>query len=229
MQIQKNLLKTLALPFTFLGIVLSLYLLSKLLHLPPRAELIELARTYFATYGLIVVFVSAIIEGLLFAGWYYPGSLVIFLGVVFVGKDVPRTVEVVAVVTLGLLIAYGTDFLLGKYGWYRVLLAFGIKEPLENAQRRLTQHGLSGIFLSYWQPNLAALTATAAGVLHVPYRTFFVQSLIAVIVWDIFWGTLVYLLGETALSLIGLQFVFIVLGLWIVFRLLQRMRRKETV
>lgn len=223
---QHTIIKSIALPLFFLGVSLSLYGVWKILDLPPKEELTEIARAYFATYGLITVLVSAVLEGLLIVGWYYPGSLVIFLGVLFVGKDVPRTTGVVAVVTIGLFVAYVLDFLIGRYGWYRLLLAFGIKGPLESAQRRLTKHGPSSIFLSYWQPNLAALTATAAGILHVPFRTFLVHSFVAVVIWNIFWGTLVYVLGEAALSLVGLQFVFIVIGIWIAFRVFSGMRRR---
>ena len=47
--------------------------------------------------------------------------------------------QLAAAAGLGLFAAYVTNFFAGKYGWYRLLLAFGLREPLENAQRRLTK------------------------------------------------------------------------------------------
>src|SRR3989344_5209351 len=109
----KNLFKKIALPLLFLGVFLSLYLIWRLLSLPPEDELIQIAKDYFEKYGFLTVFVSAVVEGLLLIGWYYPGSLVIFLGVIFAGKDIPKVVEVVSVVTIGLFIAYIINFFLG--------------------------------------------------------------------------------------------------------------------
>src|SRR3989344_8050874 len=215
----KNILKTVGLPLFFLGIFLSLYLIWKILDLPPESELIEIARNYFDKYGLITVLLSAIIEGVLLVGWYYPGSLVIFLGVIFAGKNIPDVIQVVSVVTIGLYIAYIINFFIGKHGWYRLLLKFGLKEPLEKAQPRLAKHGPAGIFLSFWQPNLAALTATAAGILQFPLRKFLLFSLSATILWNIFWGTLVYFLGAASLSLLGVRFVLIAIVVWMLLRL----------
>lgn len=209
--------KRIALPFIFLLVFLSLYMVWKALNLPPESELIEIARGYFEKYGIITVLVSSIIEGMLLVGWYYPGSLVIFLGVIFAGKDVLQVIFVVSFVTLGLSIGYIINFFLGKYGWYRLLLAFGLKKPLNDAQKRLTKYGLSGIFVSYWQPNLAAVTSTAAGILRFPFRKFLLFSSFAVILWNVFWGTLVYFMGETALSIVGLKFVFVSILIWILY------------
>ena len=216
----KNFLKIVGLPIVFLGVFLSLWAIWKILDLPPQDELIEITRRYFDLYGYWIVFISAIIEGVLLAGWYYPGSLVIFLGVIFAGKNIPEVIWVVTLVTIGLFLAYLFNYALGKYGWYRLLLKFGLREPIENAQTRLTKYGLSGIFLSYWQPNLAALTSTAAGILQFSLKKFMLYSAVAVTLWDIFWGALVYFLGEAALTAVGIRFVIVAIVICIGYRLM---------
>lgn len=216
----KNLLKIVGLPMLFLGVFLSLWAVWKILDLPPEDELIEITRRYFDLYGYWIVFASAIIEGILLAGWYYPGSLVIFLGVIFAGRNIPEVVWVVSSVTAGLFLAYLFDYTLGKYGWYKLLLKFGLREPIENAQTRLTKYGLSGIFLSYWRPNLAALISTAAGILQFSFKRFMLYSLIAVTLWNIFWGALVYFLGEAALTAVGIRFVLVAVVVWIAYRMI---------
>src|SRR3989338_345504 len=216
----KSFLKIVGLPIVFLGVSLSLWAIWKILDLPPRDELIEITRRYFDLYGYWIVFVSAIIEGILLAGSCFPGRLVVFLGVIFAGKNIPEVIWVVTLVTIGLFLAYLFNYALGKYGWYRLLLKFGLREPIENSQMRLTKYGLSGIFLSYWQPNLAALISTAAGILQFSFKKFMLYSVIAVTLWDIFWGMLVFFLGEAALTAVGTWFVIVSMTVWIAYRLM---------
>ena len=105
----KDLLKIVGLPLIFLAIFLSLWAVWKLLDLPPKDELIEITRRYFDLYGYWIVFASAIIEGMLLVGLYYPGSLVILLGVIFAGKNIPEVIWVVTLVTIGLFLVAGTN------------------------------------------------------------------------------------------------------------------------
>ena len=207
------------LPLSVLGVFLLIYLAWRFFGLPPEEKLIEIARFYFDKYGLAILLVSALVEGTVLVGWYYPGSLIIFLGVILAGKDVLRVTEAVIVITVGLFFAYIINFLLGKYGWYRLLLRFGLREALEDAKARVTKHGLVAIFMSYWQPNLAALVATSAGILDFSFGKFFVYSLVATVLWNTFWGTLVYFVGESALSLVGIRFVLLAIFLWIAYRI----------
>lgn len=195
--------------------------------MPSEPELIVLAKSYFEKYGLLTVLISATIEGLILVGFYYPGSLVIFLGVIFAGRNIIDLLQVVSVVSLGLFTSYLINFYLGKYGWYKLLLVFGLKEPLEKAKASLNKYGLSSILLSYWQPNIAALVATAAGILHFSVPKFFLYSFVAVISWNTFWGGLVYFLGEKSLNLVGPKFIFIVVIAWIAYQFLTNKIKPE--
>ena len=207
------------LPVSVLGIFLLVYLVWRFFALPPEAEILEIARFYFDIYGSAILLVSALIEGTVLVGWYYPGSLIIFLGVILAGKDVSKVVEAVAAITVGLFFAYIINFLLGKYGWYRLLLRFGLREALEDVKARVTRYGLLAIFMSYWQPNLAALVATSAGILDFSFGKFLIYSLVAATLWNTFWGTLVYFVGEGVLSLVGIRFILLAIFIWIIYRI----------
>ena len=117
-----------------------------------------------------------------------------------------RATEVVLVVSIAFFVSYIMNYLIGKYGWYKLFVKFGLKKPLDNAQKRLNKHGLKAIMFSYWEPNLASITATAAGVLKLSIKKFILYSIIGVIVWNTFWGVLVFKLGEEALKLTGLKY-----------------------
>lgn len=218
----KKVLKVISIPLTLLVIYFSMYVVWKLFGLPTDSELLMIVKDYFARYGLHVVFVGALIEGFFLLGQYFPGGFIIFLGVISAGKDMGGASEVVVVVCVAFFIAYTLNFLLGKYGWYKLLVKFGLHEQLEHAKVKLTKHGLSAVIFSYWEPNLASITATAAGVLDFPLKKFSVYSLIGIVIWNVFWGTLVFLLGDSALKIVGLKWVLIIFGVWVTVLLIKK-------
>jgi len=207
--------KIAGIPIIFLAMFTLLISLWRLLNLPSNDELFKVMQSYFGEYGYFIILVSAIIEGFIFAGIYYPGSLVIFLGVIL-AENIFQFGIMVIVVAVGLLISYTINFMLGKYGWHKLLIAFGFKKSIKNAQKRLTKHSILGIFLSYWMPNIASLTATAAGIMHYPFKKFLLYSTIAVLFWNLFWGFIVYTFGEAALNVVGIYFVIAIVVGWIV-------------
>ena len=213
-------LKLIAVPLLFLIIFASLYLLWGALDLPPEEALMALAKDYFDRYGLITVLAGAFIEGLLLIGWYFPGAIVIFAALLLAGDDAWRATQVLSLTVIGLSLAYSVNYVAGKYGWYRLLVAFGLREGLERAKTRLTKYGLSAIFATYWQMNLASLTSTAAGILHVSAGRFLAVSVVACTAWIAFWGGMIFFLGQAAAALVSVRIILVVIALWIVARLL---------
>jgi len=215
MRTVKEMLSLIWLPLFALVAVAAYYLVWGILDLPPQEEVIGLAEHYFDEYGLITVFVAAIIEATLFVGWYFPGSLVIVLGVVFAGRDFPQLFGVFAVTTLGFFVSYLFNYFVGKYGWYRLLLALGLSGPLKKAQKQLTAYGPRAIFFTFWHPNFGTLTATAAGILQMPLRTFFIYMVVATVLWNTFWTIVGFSFGEFAITAVGPKVVVPVIALWI--------------
>ncbi|MEO8637993.1 MAG: VTT domain-containing protein [Candidatus Taylorbacteria bacterium] len=195
----KNILKILAIPLILLFAYLSMVLLWKVFHFPSPDELTEIARRYFEMYGLWIVFVSALIEGFLIIGQYFPGGFVIFIGVVAARGNIFSVIEVLVVVGIAFFISYYLNYLMGRYGWYKIFLKFGLRNPIERAEEKLSRHTLTAILGSYWEPNLASITATAAGILRIKTEKFLVGSLLGIIIWNTFWGIVVYFIGEALL------------------------------
>lgn len=211
----KEFLNLLWMPLFGLAVLGFFYGTWTLFNLPPAEEVTEIAKGYFETYGLFVIFICAIIEGLLLAGWYFPGSFVIVLGVFLAHDSYLQVFGVFAATTAGLLIAYAANFFLGKYGWYRVLSALGFKTALQKAQAQLEHFGLRAVFLTFWHPNLAALTSTAAGILQGSFRKFALYAIAATVLWDAFWTVIGFSLGEAALTVIGPKFIVAFIVIWI--------------
>jgi membrane protein DedA with SNARE-associated domain len=218
----KNILAALAIPLGLLGMTLLYSLIWRLFNLPKEDELIKIITEFFNRYGLWVVLISSIIEGALIIGNYFPGGVVVFLGVIAAGHNIPKIILTVSVVVIGFFIGYLLDYVMGKYGWYKVLIKFGMKDQLEKAKLKLSKQSFNAIFLSYWEPNLGSVTATAAGILNIPLPKFLFESLIGLVIWDAFWGALVATLGKQALNLVtNLTYIIPIVVIWIVLILVK--------
>jgi membrane protein DedA with SNARE-associated domain len=194
----KYYLKLLSLPLTLLVGFISLFIIWRVFELPPAEVIIERINVLFESYGLIIFFVSAFIEGILLFGGYFPGVFIIFVSVVS-ASSLSEALIRMSISTAGLLCAHSLNYVLGKYGWYRLLVRFGLRSPIEDAKTRLLKRGTLAIFASYWLPSISTLTDTAAGILQMPFRKFISASLLASIFWNLLVGLIVYFVGEKIL------------------------------
>ena len=202
-------------PLILIAVFASLILIWRILDLPPDDVLIQMVTGYFMKYGLITVLLASVIEGMLLVGVYIPGGMVIFLGVITASGN-PRHATLSVIMTIiGLSLAYTFNYFLGKYGWYKVLLRFGLGESLTKAENNFAKNGYRSMYMTYWQPNFAALTSTGAGISRANFKKFFTNSLIATTLWCTFWGTTAYYVGDKVLTYLGPIFFAVMLG-WII-------------
>ena len=211
----REIVKILSIPLFFVAVYLSFLVIWKIFNLPRGEELLPVVRHYFASFGLIAVFISALIEGFLILGQYFPGGFIIFLGVIAAGNNIPRVAGVVLIVSAAFFISYTLNYLVGKYGWYRLFLKFGLKNSLEKAKKNLDQQGLNAVLTGYWEPNLASIIATAAGILQFPLKKFSLYSVVGIITWNVFWGAFVFILGDAALKLTGTKYILTIFAVWV--------------
>ncbi len=207
--------KNIPLYITVIGLFFLFYLIWEILDLPKQAEMMVIAERYFNNYGLMAVFLSAMLEGLFLFGLYFPGSFVVLLSVTLFGDDPNTMISIIFVVILGLLSAYSINFALGKYGWYKFFVRLGLSAKIEEVKSDLLKHGRKTILVSGWHPNFASITATVAGIIHVPFREYFYYSSISTIAWCLFWGLLACFFGNAILSfgIMRVVIILILLGL----------------
>ena len=196
----KNILRALSIPISLVAVYISMVVLWHVFHLPSPEKSTQLIESYFLVYGLWIVLIASFIEGVLLIGQYFPGGLVIFLGVISARGDIVRVVEVVSVVSLSFFVAYYVNYILGKYGWYKLFAKFGLADSIHNAKEKLSRHALFAVLSNYWDPNVSSIIATAAGVLDIPLPRFLLYSACGIAVWNTFWGILVYYIGEAILN-----------------------------
>ncbi len=209
-------LNKLKLPIFIAIVSFTLTLLWKVLKLPEEEALIEILKLYFDKYGLITVYVAAVIEGALFVGWYMPGSMVIFLGVILSNGDIKRICLSILFTILGLITAYTINYCIGKYGWSKLFKILKVEKAIENSKIKYRDNDLKAIYFSYWQPNLAGLVSTAAGTLHAKFYRFFIHSCIATVLWCTLVGIVTFLFGKVIFAYMGTIFIM-VLTIWILY------------
>jgi len=59
--------------------------------LPSQQNIIDSAQGLFSKYGIVAILIAAFLEGLILIGNYFPGSMVIFLGLSLTFGDVRTT------------------------------------------------------------------------------------------------------------------------------------------
>jgi membrane protein DedA with SNARE-associated domain len=210
-----TILRVLIVPLSIVAIYLLLALFEHSFHFSSRDMFLGFLMKQFDRHGYWLVFVAALIEGFFIIGNWFPGGVVIFLGVISAGQDIKRVVIIVSLVCIAFFISYYLNYLVGKYGWYKLFVGLKLKESLDRARKRLEKHSFNAIILSYWEPNIASVTATAAGILFLPLKKFLPYSLFAIVMWNTAWGVLVHTLGESALKLTGKKYIIGALLIWI--------------
>lgn len=187
-----------------LAALIPIMLLSAILFLRPdftTEQLVQTITTFYEKYGYITIFLAAFIEALLLISLYLPASVAVLLGSILAAKGVLSLPLVILVGAVGVLSAYIIDYLLGKYGWYRVLAKFGLEETIEKSKKRLTsKKRIRLILLSCFHPNYGAITATAAGILSFSKKEFLFWFSVAQLFWCTFWGVLFFILGYQVLD-----------------------------
>lgn len=199
--VQEN-LELFIMPFIFIIIYLGIQYIWSFFNLPNQDQLISKVQSFFTEYGLWVIFISSILESMLFIGWYFPGSLVIFLGVASTSGDPKQAVLTVFSVCAGMLLGYTFNYVLGKFGWYKVLIKFGFKDELIKIEKRVSDKGMLGAFFFYVMPGMGCLLSTAFGVLKFNFLKFFSFTFLMVVFWNSLWGIIVYNFGMSVFKLL---------------------------
>lgn len=223
----KIVLRYIAAPLILLLLYLLFILTYRGLGLPSAEEIIQLAQQYYAQYGYLVVFIGALLEGLLAVNWYLPGSTVIVLGVVYSQQAGLNIGVLVGIVVLGFLLTMVIDYWLGYLGWYRLMLRLGLGKALNNLKPKVEKHGVSVVLVTYVHPNLGAVTATMCGILRIPFAKFVLYSLVALVAWNTAWAIIVYLLGPAILNLLSTWLVIPLLILWLLISFIRARNNKE--
>lgn len=211
-----------------IAILLALFVLTyRLIGGPSPDELIELAFEILKSPALVVA--AAFLEGLLVVNLYFPGSLIILVGMTQVAGRFGEAVALVLCVCTGFQLASTLNYLIGRHGWYRFFERVGSRRAMERAGWLLQRHGGKLLILAQIHPNLGAFVATNCGIANFSFVTFFVLAAVGTFAWSAAWGALFYHIPVPAKAVAGdLRIVFAALAVWAVAAILsQRVERRR--
>jgi len=216
-----------AFPLAVLALLLAFIGVYQLLGLPASDELVEVANSYMARYGYVVVLIGALLEGTPVVNFYLPGSTVVVLAVAFSRHGALNVFAVLAVATLAFLVSYIFDYAAGRYGWYVLMLRFGLGPALDRTRGRVVQHGTKWLWVAYVHPNVGALAATACGILKVPFGRFVLLSIPALACWDALWGAITYFGADQLLRFLDMRWLIPAIAVWVLYAIIKGIRTRS--
>lgn len=183
-------------PLICTGALLVVFVLWEGFSMPDPKETYFLIERWFLAYGLPLVFVAALLEGIAVVNIYIPGSAVIVLGVVFSREDPTMAAMVVLVTTLAFIITAQVNYCVGYFGLHNLLRRLGGGALIDRAQAYWQKHGERTLPIAFIHPNIGGFVSIAAGNGRFPLRSFFWRSALYTSGWNILWGLAAYYLAD---------------------------------
>jgi membrane protein DedA with SNARE-associated domain len=153
------------------------------LHYEPTISLDRLL-DLFSRYGYIVIFVPVMLET---AGLPVPGETTLLLSGVAASTGRLDPWIAIAVGSAAAIIGDNIGYVIGRYGGRRVVMRLahigGVESSLAWGERFFARHGGKTVFMARWLPGLRIFGAWIAGMVHMPWRVFFVWNALGGVTW----------------------------------------------
>ena len=215
------------LPVLFLIIYIFIFYFQTSIQFPSQDSLLKLILNFVNNQSLILIFLIALIEGGFVLGQYAPGGVVIFLSIIAAGSNIPKVIALIIIISIAFIIAYSFDYLIGYYGVNTLVRKFGFSKLIEKTQKILLKNEFKAIFFSYWDSNLASITAAASGFARIPFKRFLSYSVISTFFWNTVWAILLVSFGNIILNFFGKDYLLIIIFLWVLYIFYNNFIEKE--
>lgn len=178
---------------------------------PPGDSLTKLGR-WLGGATPIFIAACALLENTVGFNSYFPGAFVILYSMAATHGHIARAMVVFGAIAAASLLAQHVNY------------AVGLAWPSQKEERR---RALMAGFLSYWHPQLGAIYSCRLGLRGATYREF-LTAMLSWLSWTIFWGVLMYWVGNVPVSgsAFGVIFVLYVAG-WLIVEILKARRSNK--
>jgi len=193
--------KDLILPFTLIATYLVFLIVARGV-VPTSEELIDLFADFYAKYGYEIIFISALLEGLVLVNLFVPGMLALALGAIFARTGETDLTLVILTASFGIILGYTIDFLMGYFGFGDTLNKLGYEGFLNTSKQKLKQFGNRGLIVGFFHSNVGSFLAFASGTMRLGFLNFLIVAIASTLVWATLWGLTAYFLGEIFLNII---------------------------
>ncbi len=113
--IKKLLTKIPKLPLSALIFCLTFFVLVALNLIPSPEEIVLFLESLYYKYGLVGVFISSFLEGLVYLGLYFPGSLILVLAVILSDGTPFSLFLIIFVATIAVTLTTIVNYFFGRY------------------------------------------------------------------------------------------------------------------
>lgn len=182
-------------PLVILVCVLALQILALFELIPGEEALLEGLRTFFRSYGLLAVGVVSFFENLVVFNVYFPGSIVILVGMGMTHGNPSWALLTFVAITIPAQLSQ-----ILNYGIGRIRPAKGTKGSGSVSVWEL--------ILAFWHPEMAAIASLRCGHAGWHFLRFLFWLPIAALIWHTFWALVMYHVGGTDASLRWLSWLF---------------------
>ncbi len=212
--------------------------------LPDIQQWIELLGGLYDQYGYLIVFLGSFGENTAFLGLFLPGGTLALLGAFYARLGTLNLALVILFATLGTVLGYHIDYLLGRFVLARFVPRWGasrlgrrlrLAARLRLARKMLTRHGGKAILISHTIGHMRSFVAMSAGITHMPYPRFLAFELLAALLWNTLYGLPGYFIGmeintlETLLQRAGWGVLGLLLLILLTWRFLwPRLKRRHS-
>jgi undecaprenyl-diphosphatase len=148
----------------------------------------------------LTVFLLPFLEASVFLGFVFPGETAVVFGGVLASQGKVSLALVLALAVLGAILGDAVGYAIGRrYG--KGLQASRLGRKIGEQRWRVTEQflhrrGGAAVFFGRWTALLRAMVPSAAGMAHLPYRTFFLWNALGGALWAVACALGGYLVGD---------------------------------
>ena len=165
------------------------------MHLLPHLALIPLVRAIGYPGIAAIIFLESGVP----VGFFLPGASMLFSAGLLSSNGFFDPWILIGLVTLAAILGDNAGYWFGKKVGVRLFLRPGSRwfrhEHLERAKEFYDKHGVRTIILARFVPVVRTFAPILAGVVHMRYRTFFINNVIGAFLWAAGITALGYYLG----------------------------------
>jgi len=181
---------------------------------PSGEELVTAFAELYRKYGYEIIFFSALLESLILVNFLVPGQLGMALGIVFSRTGETQFPLVILFVTFGAFLGYMIDFILGYFGFSKILTRAGYGGLVEESKNQTKKFGKRGLILSFFHITIGSLSSFSAGTIKMNWLLFSIIALFSTLLWTLLWGVIIYALGDIVVDIFK-KYAFFLVGLFI--------------
>lgn len=212
---KKSILFTQIFFFVLIYAVLFIFFRNKI---PDISKMIGVAEQVYGSYGYFLIFLGALVEGTFIIGFYIPGSFIVLLGVSLARLGITSFPLVIFFAVLGFCFGYSMNYILGRFGWYKIIEGTGFEKKIIEIKYNLKHHYDKALFLGYIMPSTGSMLSTVSGILKIPFKEFIFKTILIQTFWSLLLGGLAFIFGMTFIEIFLIYFgliAFLGLGMYV--------------